>query len=85
MSRSEHSIQHFDARGQVYARAGRRPDPSARIASDLRIRKWRLRAEECRAVAESMRDSSRAPLLAMAEHCERMADDIDFGPARDRD
>jgi hypothetical protein len=73
MSRSEHPIEHFDARGV------------ARVASDLRIRKWRLRAEECRAVAESMRDTSRAPLLAMAEHCERMADDAEFGFTRERD
>ena len=73
MSRSEHPAPHFDARGVT------------RLASDLRSRKWRLRAEECRAVADSMRDAARAPLLAMAEHCERMADDVDLGSTRDRD
>jgi hypothetical protein len=65
MSRSAHHAEHLDGRSV------------ARLASDLRSKRWRLRAEECRAVAESMRDASRAPLLAMAEHCERMADDAE--------
>jgi hypothetical protein len=61
MSRSAHHTEPFDARGV------------ARLASDLRTKRWQLRAEECRAVAETMRDPARQPLLAMAEHCERMA------------
>jgi hypothetical protein len=62
MSRSMHHAERFDARHV------------AELASDLRIKRWRLRAEECRAVAETMRDPARRPLLAMAEHCERMAE-----------
>jgi hypothetical protein len=64
MSRSAHHTEPFDARGV------------ARLASDLRIKRWQLRAEECRAVAETMRDAARQPLLAMAEHCERMAEGV---------
>jgi hypothetical protein len=62
MRRSEHPPHPLDPRGV------------ARIASDLRKRQWQLRAEECRAVAESMRDPARKPLLDMAAHCERMAE-----------
>jgi hypothetical protein len=61
MSRSAHHTEHLDGRSV------------ARLASDLRSKRWRLRAEECRAVAESLLDPARKPLLDMAEHCERMA------------
>jgi hypothetical protein len=74
MSRSAHHSP-FDSREQVFTR----PDPGAELASTLRIKKWRLRAEECRAIAETMRDPARRPLLAMAEHCERMAERTDLG------
>jgi hypothetical protein len=67
-----HHAEPFDARGV------------ARLASGLRIKRWQLRAEECRAVAETMRDPARKPLLAMAEHCERMAERAAPGSTRDR-
>jgi hypothetical protein len=39
------------------------------------IRRWRDRAEECRAVAATMRnEETRRSLLATAERCEKMAD-----------
>ena len=61
MSRSAHHAEHLDGRSV------------ARLASDLRSKRWRLRAEECRAVAETTLDPARKPLLDMAEHCDRMA------------
>jgi hypothetical protein len=62
MANTDHHFRNFDPRGV------------ARLASDLRIRQLRLRAEECRAVAETMRAAARKPLLAMAAHCERLAE-----------
>jgi hypothetical protein len=55
-------------------------DRIARLAMDLRVRRWRLRAEECRAVARTMTDHSRKSLLDMAKHCERMADRAEHDP-----
>jgi hypothetical protein len=45
---------------------------------ELRIRHWRLRAEELRVVAEGMSDNEvREQLLAGAAHYESMADRLD--------
>ena len=61
MAHTDHHFRNVDARGV------------ARLASEFRVRQLRLRAEECRAVAETMRAAARKPLLDMAAHCERLA------------
>ena len=44
------------------------------VASPSDIRRWRLRAEECRAAAEQMKDPlARGDLLGVAESYDKMA------------
>jgi hypothetical protein len=54
---------------------GRIPD---RSTSDASARRWRVKAEECRTVAESMRsDSARLTLLRLARDYQALAESWD--------